>query len=59
MLSALFSRCDDNIQRQARRPGGDEVAVRGPDDPHNPELAEKRRGNVPVRGQKFPRRGRE
>lgn len=59
MLFALFSRCNDNIQRQARRPGDAEVTVRGPDDPHDPELAEKRRGNVQVRGQKFPRRGRE
>lgn len=59
MLSALFFRFDDNIQRQTRRPDGDKVIVRGPDDPHDPELAEKRRGNVQVRGQKFPRRGRE
>jgi len=60
MLSAFFfSRFDDNIQRQARRPDSDEITIRGPDDPHDPEPAEKRRGNVPMRGQKFPRRSRE
>jgi len=55
----LFSRCDDNIQQQTRCQSDTKVAIRDPNGPHHSISAEIRHGDVPMRGQKFPRRGRE